>query len=276
MAYRNGVKFINNIILSSIYSSSTYDGVFRKYTLTYDFIRGNTVERLIEVNVENNAGEKLKPLKFDYNLSVTTGTVVKKTKGNAGLIPNTQSLGDIVAGDFYGKGEMSTCYIAKDTEGKFSLVSSVYGKLPIVVSEMTTLMVSKTLNNYNQITERDQLIVMEGGFFPQMKVVDLVTSSTRTVNSKFGGGSTWIFDYLTGQFVINHAGVNYITADFNNDGLMDVFTLRQAGYDFNGSANLYEIGKNLGTETTQFSLPGNTVISYNQMYPIEMDGDGIP
>ncbi|WP_027383288.1 RHS repeat-associated core domain-containing protein [Epilithonimonas caeni] len=276
IGFRNGVKFINSIILSSVYSSSTYDGIFRKYSLKHDFIRGNTVERLIEVNVENKVGDQLKPLKFNYNLSVTSATVQKKIKNNAGLVPNTQGLGDIVAGDFYGKGELSTCYISKDTEGKFSLVSSTYGKLPIAVDEFSSLMVSKTLNNNNQITERDQLIVMTGGFFREMSVYDLVTFNKKTVYSQFGGSVSWIFDFLTGQFVLNHSTSNYITADFNNDGLTDVFTLNSGDFAVSSSATLFEIGKNQGTQSIPFTIAGNFISPYNQMYPIEMDGDGIP
>ncbi|MFC4686125.1 RHS repeat-associated core domain-containing protein [Epilithonimonas pallida] len=283
IGFRNGVKFINSIILSTVYSSSTYDGVFRKYSLKHDFIRGNTVERLTEVNVENKAGDQLKPLKFNYNLSVTNGTVQKKIKNNAGLTPNTKTLGDIVAGDFFGKGEISTCFISQDVDGSFSVVSSVLGKLPFTVDSGSILMVGKVLDAQNKVTERDQLIIMETGFVfnaPTTEIFDLVTYQRRTSNMSFPSVGTWTFNWQTGQYTLDlsKSSDNYITGDFDNDGLIDVISFTPGSWGTDSYIKFSKLGKTTNSVTQAFYLQNtsNLNLNFDHIYAIEMDGDGIP
>jgi len=281
-AYRNGVKSTSKYVLASVTSNSSYDGVYRKYSLTHDYINGNTTERLIKVDVENKTGDKLKPLSFDYNVGVKNGIVEKSIKSNSGMVPNTKELGDIVAGDFFGKGELSTCYISKDVDGNFSVVSSVNGKLSFQVSAGSKLMVGKTLNAQNKITERDQLIIAQTGLFAKLEIIDLLTNEKRVLDTNFQSNGTWTCDWFgTGQCTIDmsKSSDDYITGDFNNDGLIDLihfinFTL----YPEAGKINFFELGKTSGTATTTIPLTntGNDFLFFDQIYPIEMDGDGVP
>ncbi|MGG5209254.1 RHS repeat-associated core domain-containing protein [Chryseobacterium sp. MIQD13] len=279
-AYRNGVKFINKYILSNIYSSSTADGIFRKYTLTHDFINSNTNERIRRIDVENKAGLKLKPLDFDYNLGVTTGTVEKASKSIAGFPQETKELGDIVAGDFYGNGELSTCYIAKGVDGSFSLINSSYGKVQIPVEPGSKLIVGKTLTSDNKISERDQLIIANTGLFATLKVVDLLTMNTRTMSTGFQANGTWNWNIITGEMTLDlsKSSDNYVSGDFNNDGLLDLIHFVPRGTYNPAEVRLTEVGKELGAGTTTevLELPDAMYFSFDQVYQIEMDGDGIP
>lgn len=281
-AYRNGIKFVSKYVLASITSNSTYDGVYRKYSLAHDYIYGNSTERLINIDVENKNGDQLKPLKFDYNVGVINGVVEKSIKSNSGLAPNTKELGDIVAGDFFGKGELSTCYISKDVEGNFSLMSSVSGKLPFQVTAGSKLMVGKTLNAQNKLTERDQLIIAQTGLFAKLEIIDLLTYEKRILDTNFQSGGTWTCDLFgTGQCTIDmsKSSDDFITGDFNNDGLLDAIHFRTFTlYPQPGEVDFYEIGKTTTSGTTTISLTNtsNGSLHFDQIYPIEMDGDGIP
>ncbi|MDR6405866.1 MULTISPECIES: SpvB/TcaC N-terminal domain-containing protein [Chryseobacterium] len=279
-AYRNGVKFINNYVLSSVYSSSIYDGIFRKYILTHDFINSDTVERVRQIDVENKSGVKLKPLEFDYNLGITTGTIEKNIQTNAGFLSNTKELGDIVAGDFYGQGKLSTCYISKNVDGSFSLINSSYGNLPITVEAGAKLIVGKTLTTGNTISERDQLIIAHTGLFAKLQIVDLLTLNSRTLDTAFQDNGTWHWDVVTGQYTLDlsKSSDNYISGDFNNDGLTDLIHFIPAGTYNPAEVRMFEIGKTLGSSTTTipFSLPNAQFFHFDRMYQLEMDGDGIP
>ncbi|WP_312751093.1 RHS repeat-associated core domain-containing protein [Epilithonimonas hominis] len=279
-AYRNEIKYTSKYVLSSVTSNSSYDGIYRKYSLTHDYINGNSTERLIKVDVENKAGDKLKPLTFDYNIGVKNGVIEKSIKSNAGMAPNTKELGDIVAGDFFGKGELSTCYISKDVDGNFSVISSVNGKLPFQVTAGSRLIVGKTLDAHNKITDRDQLIIAQTGFWATIEIIDLVTYSKRVIDTSFKSNFTWVFNWQTGQYQINETNTDdYITGDFNNDGLIDLihFLPGDALAGIPNEINLYEIGKTTSSSTTTIPLSNtNNTRGGDQIYQIEMDGDGIP
>lgn len=281
-AFRNGVRYTSKSVLSSVTSNSTFDGVYRKYTLIHDYIYGNSTERLIKVDVENKTGDKLKPLIFDYNVGTKNGVIEKSNKPNSGMVPNTKELGDIVAGDFFGEGELSTCYISKDIDGNFSIVSSVKGKLAFQVGVGSKLLVGKTLNRHNKLTERDQLIISQAGLFPTIEIIDLLTYERRVINTAFQGNATWTCDWFgTGECTVDfsQSSDNYISGDFNNDGLIDIIHFvvdNMTGTP--GKINLFELGKTTGTETVTIPLTNIDYDSlfFDQIYSIEMDGDGIP
>lgn len=278
--FRNGIKFINKYILSNVYSSSTKDGILRKYILNHDFIASNTTERLRRIDVENKSGEKLKPLDFDYNLGVTTGAIEKTTKSNAGFISDTKELGDIVAGDFYGNGSLSTCYIAKGTDGSFSLINSASGKLPIIVNAGSELIVGKTLTTENKISERDNLIIAHTGLFAKIEIIDLLTMESRIFDSQFRGSGTWNWNIITGEMTLDLSknSDGYVAGDFNNDGLIDLIHFIP-GNVFAGSPGqikMYELGKTHGTEVIEIANPNNFNGTYDKLSPIELDGDGVP
>lgn len=285
-AYRDGIKFINKFVLSNINSSSTYDGVFRKYILTHDFVNGNTIERVRRIDVENKLGSKLKPLEFDYNLGVTTGTVEKKTENISGFLYDTKELGDIVAGDFYGKGKLSTCYIVKGVDGNFSLINSENGKLQLTVNSGSKLIVGKALTSDNRLNERDQLIIANTGLFATLQIVDLLTMDVRTLNTAFQSNGTWIWNIMTGQYTLDlsHSSDSYVSGDFNNDGLTDLIHFIQGDAWSPSQVRLFEVGKTLGTGTVTIPLtisnqvlPGGTpTLYFDRVHQIEMDGDGIP
>lgn len=279
-AYRNGLKFITKYILSSVESNSTYDGVFRKYILTHDLVNSNTTERIRRIDVENKSGSKLKPLEFDYNLGVTTGTIEKSIESNAGFVNDTKQLGDIVAGDFYGKGKMSTCFISMGTDGNFSLVSSKNGKLSIPVTNGSKLIAGKVLSSDGKLSERDQLIIAHTGLYSKLQIVDLLTMESRMIDTEFQGNGTWTWNIATGQYTLDlsKSSDNYVSGDFNNDGLTDLIHFIQAGAYNSAEIRMFEVGKTIGTSTTtlSFTMPNAQYFYFDKVFQIEMDGDGIP
>lgn len=279
-AYRNGLKFITKYILSSVESNSTYDGVFRKYILTHDLVNSNTTERIRRIEVENKSGSKLKPLEFDYNLGITTGTIEKSVESNAGFVNDTKQLGDIVAGDFYGKGKMSTCFISMGTDGNFSLVSSRNGKLSIPVTNGSKLIAGKVLSSDGKLSERDQLIIAHTGLYPKLQIVDLLTMESRMIDTEFQGNGTWTWNIATGQYTLDlsKSSDNYVSGDFNNDGLTDLIHFIQAGAYNPAEIRMFEVGKTIGTSTTtlSFTMPNAQYFYFDKVFQIEMDGDGIP
>ncbi len=286
IAYRNGIKFINNYVLDNIYSTSTFDGVFRKYSIVHDLINNNTSERIRRIKVENKTGKQLKPLEFDYNLGVNNGIVEKKIESNSGFPNNTKELGDIVAGNFYGNGKISSCYIAKGVDGSFSLVNSQAGKLQIPIEPGSKLIVGKALSNDGRLNDRDKLFIAHTGLFAKLQIVDLLTMESRMVDTAFQGNGTWNWNLMTGEYTLNLSQNSdpYISGDFNNDGLTDLIHFIPATAYSPTQAFMYEIGKTLGsaTETIELEVPINSApasslyLSFNRIYQIELDGDGIP
>jgi RHS repeat-associated protein len=277
-AYRNGLKFLNQYILSNITSNSSYDQLFRKYILTHDFINGNKNERIRRVDVENKQGAKLKPLQFDYNLGVLSGSVEKQINSVSGFPSNTKELGDIVAGDFFGDGKLSTCYITKAIDGTFSLVNSKSGNLSITIGSNAKLIAGKTLTTNNKLSERDQLIIAHTGLFAKLQIIDLLTMESRMMDTSFQATGTWHWDIVTGQltFDMSKSSDNFISGDFNNDGLLDLIHFIPPTAYSAGEAHLTEVGKTLGTATISESLQWpNPYFIFDQVYQIEMDGDGI-
>ncbi|MCX8532158.1 RHS repeat-associated core domain-containing protein [Chryseobacterium luquanense] len=285
-AYRNGIKFVNKHVLERISSSSTNNGLFRKYVLTHDLIYSNTIERIRKIEVENIDGKKLKPLEFDYNLGVTTGTVEKKIDSNAGFLQNTKELGDIVAGNFFGNGKISTCYIAKGVDGSFSLMSSQAGKIQIPIEVGAKLIVGKALSNDGRLNDRDKLFIAHTGLYAKLQIVDLMTMESRIVDTAFQGNGTWNWNVITGEYTLNLSQNSdpYISGDFNNDGLTDLIHFIPATAYSPTKALMYEIGKTLGssTETIELEVPINSApasslyLSFTSIHQIELDGDGIP
>ncbi len=306
-AYRNDVLYVNSKILDKIQVSSTYDGLYRTYYLTHDLMM-NQNERLLKIEVENKAGERLKPLQFNYGTSLYS-TIEKTTSGNIGLNNEVITLGNTAFGNFTGNGKPFSIYntvIGQGTQySNFKLWSSQTG--PINVNTMcdTQLFAGKSLLN-DKILERDQLVYTnidyvneyynEGGYYvPKDKItfttLDLVSNQTKSVTTYIKGSFSppQVLLGTTTAFRWKDPARRYLSGDFNNDGLLDVIISVNLIYGSNtiGTAYpnnlapmqpilyLFEVGKAQNGTALQPTIvrEGDKFLS---PYSLEFNGDGIP
>lgn len=185
-SYRNGLQYISSKILNNITITSTYltanSGLFRKYILTYDYIQSNTVERLIEIKVENESGVVLKPLKFGYNTSTSASVGFKRfpSKFPVGYIGygglhSVIGLGSVAVGDFFGDGDITPIYEVKYGENEYSLFNSKSGSIiEQGYSQSKNLYTGRALFD-NKISENDVLISSKTEYLGTTVSTSLVT-----------------------------------------------------------------------------------------------------
>ncbi|WP_445721381.1 RHS repeat-associated core domain-containing protein [Flavobacterium sp.] len=188
--YRNGIAYISSKVLSEIKVKSSYltsnGGLFRKYKLFYDYIQGNTVERLIKVEIENETGNKLKPLQFGYNQSNSATVELKGRSTNfppifGNYVPSAPNggfsvpvgLGDVTVGDFHGIGDLTTIYEVKYSNDLYYIFNSK-NKSFIETSNTSFKLYSGRALFDNKITENDALIYSK---------TEYIGSSTNTNNT---------------------------------------------------------------------------------------------
>jgi RHS repeat-associated protein len=302
-SYRNGDQYISNKVLSSIEVTSTYitlnNGLYRKYNLTHDYIQGNTVERLIKIEVENENGISLKPLQFGYNTS-TSGTILTKGLGN--YFPSSlwvvgeglrfvKELGSVAVGDFFGNGDVTTIFEVKYSNNKYSIFNSKSRSfIEGGYTESKNLYVGRALFN-NKISENEVLIYSHTEYIndstnPNLasSLVDIMTFKVRSLSP--AQEKTITLNLQGGLNIIEPTGFGFherdkeerktISGDFNNDGLFDIIIIEHSTTTRTQKIYFFEIGKSEGGNFTPTEVTGSTINSNNNFYQIEFNGDGIP
>ena len=303
--YRNGIAYINSKVLSEISSGSTYSSLYRKYVLTHDFIEDNSADRLRTVVVNNENGESLKPLTFNYNTSLQ-GTVKISSEAIGSLISAT-GLGSITVGDFTNSTQkIQPIYQIRNTNG-YNLRSQ--SNLSITTNNAgTQLFAGKVLDLNNKITEKDQLISVNennpgtadftdpnspvNSFLKDeiiFEISNVVTGVKRKVTALVKGGLVEISNYVPddpydpysyGTYVTDYARDEarreYLQGDFNNDGLVDFLIVEYANLNRGGRVYLVELGKlNSGADIQVNPVVLSEYSIGSDIYPIEFDGDGL-
>lgn len=201
--FLNGNIVIQHKVLKNIIVQSPEDKnkIFRKYILTHDYIHENTLERLIQVDVENEAGEKLPPLKFVYTAS-NNKSIIEKSSERLRYPTNIKNFENAVVGDFNGDGNLSpvfeavfpkldgVSYTSRDRNLKLLMNGS---EVIDNYNRSRKLYVGKILLNENQhgdkkgvISDRDILITLNTSY--DDKVVDLFTFDFYDLSSRRNGG----------------------------------------------------------------------------------------
>ncbi|WP_185113851.1 RHS repeat-associated core domain-containing protein [Chryseobacterium indologenes] len=316
--YRNGIAYTNSKVLYEINSGTTYTSpsLYRKYTLSHDFIEDNSVERLRTISVSNENGETLKPLNFNYN-TANQGTVRIMSRLQSGLGSAT-GLGSVTMGDFLGDNaeKIQPVFQIRSAAGGYGLkVGAGAESFPLSIENNhsgTQLFSGKVLDFNNKITEKDQLINVYENFTgtgdpnssnnpgnQQLKdeavfqVKNLITGEERKITVPLKGGMIEVQNYIPPDpydnyssgsyetsYTRDHTRRNYVQGDFNNDGLVDFLIIES--HNVNRTDRVYwaEIGKtNSGTavQLNPVLLNEGTISLYNKdIYPIEFDGDGLP
>ncbi len=306
--YRNEQSYINSRIISQIKTGSTYTGDYRKYVLDFDFIEANSTERLRTVTVFNESGDSLKPLNFNYNTSSQI-QVNTEIKPGSSLAWGTNGLGNATVGNFSGTGQLEAIYQRKNNNS-FFLEHSLGYPMPVIPNsnQSTEYFSGKSLIN-GRISERDQLIVVNTNYLGSpdfnnpnspansnltdevvFTTYDVKTGATKVIKVPMRGTlidksyvnyeddpyragygtQTTIYEYVR-----NEDGRNFLSGDFNNDGLID-FLVREES-DLNRGNRIYflEIGKAAQDITNPVILSQNTALANFTLYPIELNGDGI-
>ncbi|MGC4040404.1 MAG: SpvB/TcaC N-terminal domain-containing protein [Flavobacterium sp.] len=303
--YRSGALYKNTKVLSEIVVQSTYltanSGVYRKYKLTYDYIQGNTVERLIKVQVQNETGHSLKPLTFFYN-EASAAEVVKISRSNTGFPYNAIGLGNVAVGDFTGTGKPYPMYELKVSDENYMVGGSVYNGSRFYFT-------GRNLQN-NKICENDQVISQIDNFIGEVdknnlasannltdevkfQFNDRVTGFTKLITMNLKGGANQLDDHyhvewgyegwfysptitlIPGDYVRDKKGRDIISGDYNNDGLVDVIIFEHENLNRPQKFYFSEIGKLPAGQTTPAVLTASGISDESRVFQIEFDGDGL-
>lgn len=297
--YRNGQLLTNEKILDKITSGSTISGLYRKYSITYELINSNTnapLERVRKIELENEVGEKLKPLNFSYNTS-TSPQVVSKSSLIKGFDKDLNGLGSVAVGDFFEPGKLEPIYGVKSKNGGYKM----YGKkgiinLPYAITGKTSFNAGKVLFN-DKITLRDALITITTEYPGDVNnpaqlndeitfhINDLLEGSGRTIKINLPGGTFTTppqYDDYTGNETTpgylyrDMIERTYHTGDFNNDGLLDFLIFEGANDNRPAKVYFLEVGRTQSSTATAAILNVPADFTGRSFYNIEYDGDGIP
>ncbi|HAP94963.1 MAG TPA: hypothetical protein DCP54_04280, partial [Chryseobacterium sp.] len=307
--YRNGSPSLSFSVIDRITTSSTYTGIYRTYQLTHDYIENNTTERLRTITVSNENSETLKPLNFTYNIPTSTGQVIPIYKTVAPIPSGTTGLGSIAMGDFFGKGEVEPVYQIKNGTNSFSLFSN-NGKLNTTIGNKgNDEFFSGKILISNKITKNDQLITASTNFLGNISedndsnnpingnlvdqvtfhISDLVSNTTRDIIVNLKGSSSYYvthdpYDDWNGSggsgtqtLERDTSAREFISGDFNNDGLIDFLISEPEGLNRSAQLYLVEVGKAQTGNLVPSKILGALQNSYLQdPNLIEFDGDGLP
>lgn len=303
--YRNGILFTSSKVLSEIKVSSTYltqnNGLYRKYKLFFDYIQGNTTERLIRVELENENGHFLKPLKFRYN-DTQVGVVENSSTAHMGLPSNALKLGSVAVGDFYRLGKPTPVYEVKKTGSNGVPVYVSVGKNGVfdTYSRSRDYFTGKCRFWDNKIKDNDQLLTIDTEYRGFLNGIingytndvvdrvtfsfkDLLTGQDKSFSYDFPAGATTMPVYMFDTYVVdgvrNETGRDFIAGDFNNDGLTDILIFEKSDlYRTQQKIYVLEVGKcqQCSSSTTLFQLSGAYLNQDSKIHQIEFDGDGIP
>ncbi len=311
--FRKGVSYVTSKVLSEISIGSLYTPLYRKYTLSHDFVEDNNVERLRTILVNNESGESLKPLNFNYNTSSQGAIKINDGTVQSTLAKNATGLGSLVMGNFlYSETDkMQPVFQERLTSGYNIKVGA--GETATYVSNISTnnsgtlLFSGKVLDFNNKITERDQLIVVNemyvGGADDtatgqtlkddiHFEIKNLVTGEQRKVIVQVKGGMIEVQNYIPPDpydnyrdgtyettYTRDETRREYIQGDFNNDGLVDFLVIEPKNYTRGNRLYWVEIGKQNSGPTVQATpVILNEGLNFygKEIYPIEFDGDGLP
>ncbi|NML72095.1 hypothetical protein HHL23_20210 [Chryseobacterium sp. RP-3-3] len=314
--FRKGISYITSKVLSEINTGSSYNPLYRKYTLSYDFVEDNSVERLRTILVNNENGESLKPLNFNYNTS-NAGTVKVTGNTQSKLSYSTTGLGSVTMGDFLQNDieKIQPVFQERLNNGynlKIGTPYSYTNVTNITTNNSGTLLFSgKVLDLNNRITEKDQLIIVNetsvgtadldnpnNSSNQQLKdeiifeIKNLITGDQRKVTVPVKGGLVEVQNYVSPDPYDNYnSGIyqttytrdetrrEYVQGDFNNDGLIDFLIIEPQNFTRGNRIYWAEIGKQNAGASVQLNpviLSEALNISSRDIYPIEFDGDGLP
>lgn len=298
-SYRNGAESRSAKILSEIHVKSTYltinNGIYRKYRLVHDYIQSMTAERLTSVEIENEKGTQMKPLKFGYNTN-TFGNIEKSWSSIENFPFSAIGLGTIVVGDFFGTGSPYPIYEVKFSDTSFSLHNPKSG--PIQNYTKSRDYFSGRILRNNRISDTDDLIGMQIDYTGEgtnpatsNNLVDqllfdfrsLVSSGTKEIRMNLKGGIREEVRIIpTGHTVTDYfrdeIGRNFISGDFNNDGLVDMMIVEKPNLNRPQKIYFVEMGLIAGGTIVPGTVtcPALNMDKDTDFYQIELDGDAIP
>ncbi|WP_304343886.1 RHS repeat-associated core domain-containing protein [Chryseobacterium koreense] len=255
--YRNNFEISNTKVLSHITVNSSYDGLFRKYSIVHDFIENNTAERIREIHVENKNGEELKPISFAYNNSTYSNIKITSVNNN-GLNPESyygyghgantafvKGLGSVSVGNFTGKDNVEAIYQVKLSNNTYQIKSSAakyIGATSIDTNSNTNFYSGKILDN-GEISETDHVITVDVNYLDQPNLEDPSSPANFNLRDEivfrvknFGGGQEKISFVLKGSLIEKdnyHPPVDpYLEPDANNQNNSAEYIRNKDGREF--------------------------------------------
>ncbi len=294
--YARGYLINQKKLLSQIVIMSPDDQTkaYRTYDLSYDYIHENTVERLIQVDVTNEIGEKLPPLQFKYTDKESKAYIVR-TEKSIEIPSDVKEFGSFTMGDFLGTGEPIPVYeiVLPNEKGKlysegsknFKLWNPDLGEVGNHAVTSNELYAGKVLfdkvidgKTEKVISEKDLLITLEINYDQSTVDQFLVTFSDLTKSGlkrlKYGHFTLPAIRvdefYKNGTFdkeVRDKTSRYAYIGDVNNDGLVDLIIFQPESKLAPQAFYFYELGKNYDKVHKIFALP----ISDFKLQPIKGD-----
>jgi len=258
--FRNGNEIIDNYVLKDITVSSTTDGIFRKYSLSYDNTSLNDL-RLRKVIVSNKNGEELKPLLFNYN-SQGAIEVIKQDSNAKKIDSEARSLGSIVYGDFEGNGKISAAFTTRseinivNNTSQYTL-KTIHSKLGELSSSLNLgyrdeLFSGRIIDKDDKLSYNDRVLALNqvlnesfisnfsNGFVfnEQQKIVatDIITNTkletkfSLPFGYNYGTSMCGNYNNIPCIEIYESNNIKQIQGDFNNDGLVDLLLFTDEGY----------------------------------------------
>ena len=305
-AYSRGINYVTDKILSSIAVSyleddgKTVDN--RIYSLEYDYIQNNTTERLRGIQLKNKVGTSLpNKLNFDYNGAQSQGIASLNIDNRLKSLPlNTTGLGSVATGFFSNLSSQENTPIYQIKQGTaYSLSNGV--TLGNVKNDANTKLLSgKILSATNTVTQDDQLIAVNEEYSGNVSLTgtqdllslhdylifnikDLQTGGITEIKTEVKSGyikKSWSNGKggTVSEFFRDESKRKFIPGDFNNDGLTDLLIIENENLARKNRIYFLDIGKQNKSTTLDATVlyEGTEKFYDNEIYPVEMDGDGRP
>lgn len=229
-SYVNGEKIQRKNILKSITTYSNSDK-YRTYRLTHDktSLEYNRLTRVDEYSGDFSSSHH--PIQFSYrnsNSSVTASSI--ETDITIGNIEQRNA--ETVALDFTGNGKMDFVAYPKN-KSKFWMFSDIQEgttNAPLVVNSGTfeAIFPSKYLNSSNKIIQNDALTIIKNTSNNKVNFETYSSKPSQPIfreHTKVWNAPTYEYQYDLDNSQTRRIPQEYISGDFNGDGLTDVLAI---------------------------------------------------
>ncbi len=230
-SFINGASFIRNNILDyiEVYSNNVR---YRRYNLAYNSTNLKYKRLQIVTEVSGDGTLSHSPITFNYSNS-TSSVNYNGITTNLGLINIEQRNAETVSLDLTGNGKMDFLVYPKNDKTKFWLFKDIQSgsyNYPYEANTgaFETIFPTTWLNYQNKVLAGQGLTVVQKGSVGQ---VNFKVYSNGTVNpiyyqyTKTWSAPTYSYDNSTTSTVQKDILKEYISGDFNGDGLTDVLAI---------------------------------------------------
>ncbi|MBG6131248.1 RHS repeat-associated protein [Aquimarina sp. EL_43] len=271
-SYINGILFIRETLLKEIkvFGNGT---PYRNYVLNHD---ATTLGYDRVIGIQEKTGDNTQshsPILFTYPITASTVTHTPTTS-NLGVVNIEQRNAETVSLDLTGNGKMDFIVYPKNTKDKFWIFKGDKFNIPSTINtggKFEKIFPVTLLNQQNKLLAGQGLTVIQN---KSDNKVDFKVYSNGTVHPIYlQYTKTWTAPAPTDCVRIPQ---NYISGDFNGDGLTDIVAVSGRCRTTNtAKVTLINLDKRL---TSNFAIHTGTLQSAlsasDRLFPADVNGDG--